>query len=1027
MAADLITRIFTTPRPNHGRARTLDDFGRGGVDNWDLFYDSDPFRINYLDTRTGTEGISLFDRGSTHNRSRILQYAAQLTGLANWRADGISFQESFQFPANSRNNAESWIASRHWPQNAVDQNGRPTDPRTRSWWSDETQRSADGAEWAVRNSSFSLTPEVITWSSEPAGGGLRTTLTITRDQWLGNNGEEEQKQARRNLWTILRNGGQNLEISGWQHQNVQSWRNRDGRGATRNIVSHNTDIDNLVSPTFQNYGPEIKDGRFTFSINSSINLDNIRFEPFPSANGGNFTLVPTSLSASEVENQRAAEISNTGASTFRRMTFQTPGQAWENTLRWSEQGTQETTNSFGFRRSNSRGGSSTTRNEFSAGISATVTAEAAAEWPGGSAGGSVSTTANFGSTHERSAQRNWSQDTNFDSGSEQTQRSVYTHEGEMTNRLDTAHLRQLDMSQNPLGSVAQQWGGVINRPDPRRPLLDQDRKQIYIPNWQTGVLEPQYHLIQFVDLWESGMPIVEFLERGVVNHEFKLNGEWAIDNNNSNIGRLNVPVTQTVLGHTSSLNHQTLDYDLRQALFQAYNHGAMDIQSYPVGNNIGMNKHNINFDDFAALSVNPVYLSNISGVKTRDFAGHTEHLQAGVVWPLQTFCTGSNRYSNLCAKFANTNSNADVSSRTSSIQEYAKQQNETTIIDLNEYLPRPASEMKDENFLESLGVDLEKDYVINGLAFTNDSLPVRIADHKKLKPYAVEVVGTSLRDYFQVSEDFSDVNLYDFESSYIRGSDQSDNVVARKGNHNNHFQLGEGSDVLHVSGDHHINLGDGRDTIHYFGGKQNIALGAGNDQLLIRKIPNRKIDFYVNDFNLFDDLVSCSKRFEDDITYAMTPRQNGKPRSFNSIDMFYRDELIGTIENADASLLDSIGEIRLAASLSGKADVIERIDRIYQSGSDISPAKYFDKVILNSGLFGSKRLVDPHSFDEFNPDKKLKILRRLAQGTDLPYTNTELEQLAAYATTDNLAEVVDNFYSASVDASGDIVDNYSFG
>ena len=420
-------------------------------------------------------------------------------------------------------------------------------------------------------------------------------------------------------------------------------------------------------------------------------------------------------------------------------------------------------------------------------------------------------------------------------------------------------------------------------------MLDENNKQIMIPVGE-GRYIPAYHQIQVVDVWEAGSRISEFIRRVVVNHEFQLNGEWGITG--QNIGSLNVPITQTVLGHTRTMNHRTPNYDLRQALLQAYNHGAMELPVLRTGNNVNMTDQNIDLSKFIELSLNPVYLSNINGVRTADFSGHEEILQAGRDIPLKVFCTGANLASNFCHYFWGD----DI------------YENDRIDIDLKDYLPRPLSEMQDPVFLESLGVDLSKDYTINGLAFTNDNLPVRVADDDKLKPYSVNAVGTSLSDTFHISEDFSDVNLTGFEDSYIGGSDQSDKVVAREGNDGNNFQLGDGSDVLHVSGYHNINLGNGRDSIHYFGGKQNIALGAGNDKMFVRRVPDRKIDFYVSDFNLFDDLVSSSKRLEDDINFALSPRQNGKQRNLNSIDMFHGDELIGTIINSDAFLLDSIAK-----------------------------------------------------------------------------------------------------------------------
>ena len=81
---------------------------------------------------------------------------------------------------------------------------------------------------------------------------------------------------------------------------------------------------------------------------------------------------------------------------------------------------------------------------------------------------------------------------------------------------------------------------------------------------------------------------------------------------------------------------------------------------------------------------------------------------------------------------------------------------------------------------------------------------------------------------------------------------------------------------------------------------------------------------------------------------------------------------------------------------------------------------------MSSGLFGSRCLDDPRSFDGFGSDKKFRILSRLAKGTGLPYTRSELRQLAAFTTTDNLHEVVDSFYSSTVNAAGNITDNFTF-
>lgn len=82
MAADLITRIFTTPRPNHGRARPVDEFGRGGnVDSWDLFHDNDPFRINYLDSQPGSAGIPWGARTRLDDAIAFLGYSGPVAGF----------------------------------------------------------------------------------------------------------------------------------------------------------------------------------------------------------------------------------------------------------------------------------------------------------------------------------------------------------------------------------------------------------------------------------------------------------------------------------------------------------------------------------------------------------------------------------------------------------------------------------------------------------------------------------------------------------------------------------------------------------------------------------------------------------------------------------------------------------------------------------------------------------------------------------------------------------------------------------
>ena len=1019
MAADLITRIFTTPRPNHGRARPLDEFGRGGnVDSWDLFHDNDPFRINYLDSQPGSSGIGLFDRSTLENAAEIFSYGGSVAGLtgltggtvAQRNAANARVLPSRTFPGGRQRLTGDWIRSGNFRDTNPSLTWEPSGRNPRSGhpnnFTEKHKRNAFNAEWAVRNASFSLTPEVIRWSRTPAGGGVKTTIIITRDQWLGQNGEDEQKQARKDLWQILRHGGQNLEISGWQHQNVQSWRNRDGRGATRRIVSTNTNVDNVVHPYWRRtgvYGRELPAGNFTFSINNSVNLDNVQFTPIPASGGANISLVPTSLTASDLERSDPE-----GPDFFRTMIFRTPGQSWTQQRTWSEEGTQETTNTYGFRRSNARGGATTTRNEFSAGISHTVNANIEASWPGGGASGGASTTAEFGVTHETSAQRNWSQDQSFDTGSGQTRRAVYTHEGQMTNSLNTEHLRRLDTNPDAKGTVAAQWGGVVNENDYSRPMLDENGQQIRIPN-RDGIVEAAWHQRQFVNLWEDGMRISEFIRRVVVNHEFQLNGEWGITG--QIIGALNVPITQTVLGHTSTINHRTSNYDIRQALLQAYNHGAMDLEVFNVGENVNMTNENIDLSKFIDLSLNPVHLSNINGVKTADFEGHEEIQQAGRDIPLEVFCTGANRPSNLCHYF----------------WEDDIQENDRIDIDLKDYLPKPVSEMKDPVFLESLGVDLSKDYTINGLAFTNDNLPVRVADHDKLNPYSVNAIGTSLSDTFYISEDFSDVKLEGFVSSYIAGSSQSDHVIVRKGNHDNTISLGNGPDVLYVSGNQSINLGDGSDAVHYFGGNQAITLGSGKDEIFIRKIPNNQnLDFYIRDFDLYDDKFTSAKSLSSGITYALTPGQNGSTSDVSSIDVFHRDELIGTLRNADTSLMQSIGDMRLVASLSGNSKVIEEIDELYDSGADYSPSEYFDKIILSSGLFGSRCLDDPRSFDGFGSDKKFRILSRLAKGTGLPYTRSELRQLAAFTTTDNLHEVVDSFYSSTVNAAGNITDNFTF-
>ena len=379
----------------------------------------------------------------------------------------------------------------------------------------------------------------------------------------------------------------------------------------------------------------------------------------------------------------------------------------------------------------------------------------------------------------------------------------------MTNTLDTQHLRRLDKNPDALGTVGAQWGGVVNRNNYEKPMFEEDGKTQKSYTTRNGDTVFLYHQRQVVNVWEADMRISEFIRRVVVNHEFQLNGEWGVTA--QNIGALNVPITQTVLGHTRTMNHRTPNYDLRQALLQAYNHGAMELPVLRIGNNVNMTDQNIDLSKFIELSLNPVYLTNINGVATADFTGHEEILQAGRDIPLRAFCTGANQASNFCHYFWDD----DI------------QENDRIDIDLKDYLPRPLSEMKDPVFLESLGVDLSKDYTIDGLAFTNDNLPVRVADHDKLQPYSVNAIGTSLSDTFYISEDFSDVNLEGFVSSYIAGSSQSDHVVVRKGNEDNIISLGSGPDVLHVSGNQNINLGDGSDAVHYFGGDQTITLGSG--------------------------------------------------------------------------------------------------------------------------------------------------------------------------------------------------------